>query len=249
MLMNSPSLAKSLRSLLAMASLLLASTTMHAATGDQLLVAAMPAASVNSANIKSDVILRAVYQAVSENHKQAPEIVCSAMNRSQGEAVHREIVRTAVTALGKDTKMVPEVVASAVRCSTCRNGDGKSDGKSESDLGCECAAQFTRVAIEALGANPSERLVDDIVIYVIRALDGRCGGRIVDAASQAAPQYASSIADAGARASRGGGFDNANDPGDVDGIVFNPTGRPVPAPFVFPPATNGGLVPDTTPVN
>ena len=231
--------------MLAVGCVLLASTSLRAATGDELLTAAIPAAYVNSANVKSDVMLRAVYQAVSENKRQSPEIVCAAMNRTQGEVVHREIVRTAVTALGKETKMIPDMVASAVKCSTCR----VSDGKSEPDLGCECAAYYTRVAIEALGTNPSERLVDDIVGYAIRAMDGRCADRIVSAASQAAPQYASSIADAGARAGRAGGLDNPNNPNSGDGIVFNPTGRPVPAPFVFPPSTGGGIVPDTTPVN
>ncbi|MEO7933616.1 MAG: hypothetical protein ABIT76_10705 [Chthoniobacterales bacterium] len=231
-------------------------TSLQAATGDELLVAALPASAMNKSVIKDDVILRAVYKSVGEHKKQAPEIVCAAMSRTRGLAIHKEIVRTAITALG-DPKTAPRdlivaIVHSAVTCSTCSTAENRRDGRNRNDVddrrgeygfNCDCAAAFTRVAIEALGTDPSQRLVTDIVTDVIRTLNGRCADRIVSAASEAAPQFASAIAEAGASA---GGNDTS---APSDEVVFSPTGRPVPAPFVFPPATNGGIVPDTTPVN
>jgi hypothetical protein len=212
----------------------------------------LPAASANKSNVKSDVLLKAVYQAVGSNKSKAPEIVCAAMGRSRGLGIHKEIIRTAITALG-DPKTVSKgavasIVSAAIGCSNCK--DKAEEGNA--NAGCECAEQFTQVAIEALGPDISEELTNAIVVAAIEALNGRCADGIVNAASRVAPQHASAIADAGARAGRGNGngLDNENNPNGGDGIVFNPTGRPVPAPFVLPPAgTNGGaLVDDTTPV-
>ena len=222
---------------------------MEAATGAELLTAALPAASVNDSNVKGDVILKAVYQAVGANKRQAPEIVCAAMERTRGMAIHKEIVRTAITALGDPKKVsksaAGEIVAAAINCSNCKD---KLEERA-ADARFECAEQFVRVAIEALGADVSEGVVTAIVNSAINALGGRGAEGIVSAASGAAPQHASAIADAGARAGRGNGLDNPNNE-DGDGLVFNPTGRPVPAPFVFPPSSSGGdgIVDETTPV-
>ncbi len=228
--------------------------SVSAATGDELLASSLPASSMNKGVIDGETLVKAVYQAVIANKDQAPEIVGAAIPKTRSIKTQEAIVKAAVSALGSSTKRVPQIVYSAIKSSpNCGTSDGKSGYSKESPASCECAVHYVKAAIEALGANPSEKLVIDITTAAIQATEGRCARQIADAASQAAPQYASSIADAAARAGREGG--NNFDPGsrfgdsELDGVVFSPTGRPVPAPFVFPPATNGGIVPDTTPVN
>jgi hypothetical protein len=225
---------------------------LQAAAGEELLVQQLPASAMNKAVVKTDVLLSAVTKAVIKNPKQGAEITCAAMAKSRGNEVHNSIVKTAIAALGpKPSKnAVGEIVYAAVKCSDCVDRNDQT-----ADAGCACAGQLTKSAIEALGPNPSEALVLSITESAIRGLDGRCADAIVRAATEAAPEYAASIADAGARAGRGTGQGNgALASGEAlgeDGVVFNPTGRPVPAPFVFPPAGGGGggIVRDTTPVN
>ena len=234
----------------------------HAASGEELLMGALPASSVNRSQIDKTTLVDAVSQAVSANKRQAPEIVGAAITKTNSLATQNAIVRAAINALGdekSDSSVVPQIVYAAVRnapnCGGSDSGYDKDGYSKDSSAGCECAEQFTRTAIEALGSNPSEKMVVAITTSAIQALDGRCADRIVNAASQAAPQYASSIADAGARAGRGSGEGRnadgfANGDGS-EGVVFSPTGRPVPAAFVLPPSSSngGGVVPDTTPVN
>jgi hypothetical protein len=235
--------------------LTLGTSSLLAATGDELLMGALPASSMNKSTIASDTLLKAVSDAVAANKEQAPEIVAAAIAKTRSMVTQKAIVKTAIAALG-DYKslpkgLIPQIVYAAIKASpNCGTSDGKSgyskDGYSKDGMGgCECAEQYTKSAIESLGADPSERLVEDIVTSAVQATDGKCADRVANAASQAAPQYASSIADAAARAGKGGMPDSEFG----DGVVFSPTGRPVPAPFVFPPATNGGIVPPTTPVN
>jgi len=227
----------------------------NAASGEELLASAMPPSSLNSDVVKTDVLLAAVTKAVSEHKSQAPEIVCAAMSKTRSLAVHKSIVEAGIAALGSaksDQKIIPQIVFAAVKCSTCGNSATASN-----NAGCECAAEFTKVAILALGANPSEEIVLNITTSAIRALNGRCADRIVRAASEAAPEFASSIADAGARAASDTGVAGTDEfeTGDgTDGLVFGPTGRPVPASFVPPPSSvsgNPGEVPGVviTPVN
>ncbi len=249
--------AKFYHSLLAVFTIALMATSLNAATGDELLMGALPPSAVNKPIIAGDALTKAVYNAVSANKTQAPEIVAAAIPKTHSMATQKAIVKAAIAALG-DYKalpkgLIPRIVYSAIKASpNCGTTEGyaKDGYAKDAANGCECAEQYTKSAIESLGADPSERLVTDIVTSAIQASNGRCATRIANAASGAAPQYASSIADAAARAARNGGDLAGNDPSNSgDEVVFSPTGRPVPAPFVFPPATNGGIVPETTPVN
>jgi len=225
-------------------------STLFAATGNDLLVSSLSASDANKNVIGSKALLAAVYDAVSKNKSQAPEIVAAAIPKTSSVATQKEIIRTAIAALG-DPKSAPKgtvanIVAAAIKAAP---KGGFSDGKSgySKDSGdCGLAEDFTQAAIEALGPNVSERLVNEIVEAAILANNGKCSDRIANGATQAAPQFADSIADISSRASRGEtlAFD-----GSGSEIVFSPTGRPVPSPFNVPPATNGGISPETTPVN
>ena len=244
----------------AVAAISMSVSPLVAATGDELLMSALPAASMNRGVIDGDTLVSAVSQAVSQNKRQAPEIVSAAIPKARTMATQKAIVRAAIVALGdyrsEPKGLIPQIVYAAIKSSpNCGSGDGKNGYGKDGARGCECAEQFTKTAIEALGADPSERLVTDITAAAIQATDGRCANDVVNAASGAAPQYASAIADAGARAGTGNGPDFSNGDGGItdpnEGIVFSPTGRPVPAPFVLPPSSNGGGVsgPTTSPVN
>ena len=226
---------------------------LQAATGDELLVQQLPASSLNKPVVKLDVLLSAVTKAVIKDPKQAAEITCAAMSKINGNAAHNSIIKTAIAALGpKPSKAaVGDIVYSAVKCSDCVDRNDRS-----ANAGCACAGQFTKSAIEALGPNPSESIVLAITNAAIRALDGRCVDGIVRAATEAAPQYAASIADAGAKAGNGNGAGGNEGVAGADGadggegVAFGATGAPVPAAFNFPPAGGGGgIVSDTTPVN
>lgn len=228
------------------------SSNLLAASGDELLMSSLPSSSVNKSVIDGDTLVKAVYNAVSANKEQAPEIVAAAITKTRSMATQKAIVKSAIAALGDYNSLpkglIPQIVYAAIKASpNCGMSDGKSGYDKDAAFNCACAEEYTKAAIEALGGNPSERLVTDITVAAIQATDGRCADSIANAASSVAPQYASSIADAAARSARGNGDAFGSDP--ADGIVFSPTGRPVPAPFVFPPATNGGIVPEVTPVN
>lgn len=225
-------------------------SSLLAATGNDLLVSSLSASDVNKSVIGSKALLAAVYEAVSKNKAQAPEIVAAAIPKTSSVATQKEIIRTAIAALGDPKSApkgtIPNIVSAAIKAAP---KGGYSDGKSgySKDAGdCGVAEEFTQAAIEALGSNATERLVSDIVEAAIVANDGKCADRVANGATQAAPQFADSIADISSRVSRGqtGAFD-----GTGSEIVFSPTGRPVPAPFNVPPATNGGISPETTPVN
>lgn len=227
---------------------------LHAATGEELLMSALPPAALNQSVIDNDSLVGAVSNIVREHKKEAPEIVGAAITKTRSLATQKAIVKVAIIALGDYQSLpkglIPQIVYSAIKHSpNCGTSEGASGYSKDGNVGCECAEQYTKAAIEALGANPSEKLVTDIVTSAIQALDGKCADRIVTGASEVAPQFASGIADAAARVGRGEAtnFSNEGDPGE--GVVFSPTGRPIPSPFIFPPAAGGGIVPDTTPVN
>ncbi len=224
---------------------------LSAATGDELLIGALPPSAINKPVIDGDTLTKAVYEAVLANKSQAPEIVAAAIPKTRSLATQKAVVKAAISALGDyqslSSGLVPQIVYAAIKAApNCGSSDGKSDGKSgyekdgysKDSNGCHCAEEFTRSAIEALGPNPSERVVTDIVSSAIQASNGRCADQIANAASDAAPQYASAIANAAS------GKGQTSEFGEIG---FGPTDRPIPAPFVVQ-TPGGGLSSPMTPV-